>query len=81
MPESSLQCTEELITEKREQPKEGGGEPRWVRHSSSLMDVTKAADWSLADGSGAELPIELPASKARAESVLADVLQDGGSRL
>ena len=31
--------------------------------------------------SGAELPIELPAWKARAESVLADVLQDGGSRL
>lgn len=74
---SLLQSAEWLVTEKLEKA-EGAAKASWVRHASSLMDQTKATDWSLADGS-AELPVELPLPNA--EGVLDGVMQEGGSRL
>lgn len=71
------QEVEELVTEKRR--RQQGGEPQWVRSTSVLMNETKTTEWSLADGSGAEMPIELPLNGGR--SLLSRVMQHGGDRL
>lgn len=70
------QTVEELVTEKRQVPQQGG-EPKWVRSTSVLMNETKTTEWSLADGSGAEMPIELNGG----DWLLSRVMQHGGDRL
>ena len=54
-----LQTVELLVTERRRR-REGGSEPQWVRHASVLNKEIQSTEWSLVDGSGAELPIEMP---------------------
>ncbi|PRW57591.1 mitochondrial ubiquitin ligase activator of NFKB 1 [Chlorella sorokiniana] len=73
-----VQAVELLVTEKRQRT-EDGGELRWVRRTSLLMEETRSTAWSLVDGSGAELPIELP-QRGR-KGLLEGVLENGGDRL
>lgn len=70
------QSMEEMITEKRH--REPGAEPLWIRSSSLLMNHLRSADWSLADGSGAEIPIDPQHGCRRG---LLGVMQDAGDRL
>lgn len=73
-----MQMEEELVKEHcKEVAAAYGGQPRqvWVKRYTPLRSETVQAEWSLVDGSRAEIPIECHASAAD------DCMQQTGSRL